>query len=96
MLEHYFVKPATVDRIRAGWLAPQIESYVEWMHREGYADRNIFRRVPILCHFADFARRSGATDLASAALKVGDFRLVLGRPAWHELQDRPGPSQAFE
>jgi site-specific recombinase XerD len=75
MLEHYFVKPATVDRIRAVWLAPQIESYVKWMYSEGYADRNIFRRVPILCHFADFARQSGATDLVSATSKVDDFAL---------------------
>ena len=25
MLEQYFIKPATIDRIRASWLAPQIE-----------------------------------------------------------------------
>jgi integrase/recombinase XerD len=31
MLEHYFVKPATVDRIRASWIAPSIEQYVEWL-----------------------------------------------------------------
>ena len=31
MLERYFVKPSTVDRIRASWLAPEIERYVEWM-----------------------------------------------------------------
>lgn len=73
MLEQYFVKPETVDRIRASWLAPQIENYVEWMHSQGYADRNVFRRVPILRHFADFARQTGATDLVSAASKVDDF-----------------------
>ena len=28
MLERYFVKPATVDRIRTNWLAPQIERYI--------------------------------------------------------------------
>ena len=47
MLEQYFLKPTTVDRIRSNWLAPQIEGYVEWMHREGYADRNVFQRVPL-------------------------------------------------
>ena len=51
MLEQYFLKPTTVDRIRSNWLAPQIESYVEWMHREGYADRNVFQRVPLFCRF---------------------------------------------
>ena len=73
MLEHYFVKPVTVDRIRASWLAPQIERYVEWMHGQGHADRSIFRRVPILRHFADFAKQSGATALVSAASKVDEF-----------------------
>ena len=28
MLEDYHVKPATVDRVRASWLAPQIDSYL--------------------------------------------------------------------
>ncbi|HUZ96687.1 MAG TPA: site-specific integrase [Edaphobacter sp.] len=73
MLEQYFVKPSTIDRIRASWLAPQVERYVEWMQAQGYADRNVFRRVPLLCHFADFARQRGATDLTSAALQVGEF-----------------------
>ena len=49
MLERYFIKPATIDRIRANWLGSQIERYVEWLDSEGYAERNIFRRVPILC-----------------------------------------------
>jgi hypothetical protein len=65
MLELYFRKPSTVDRIRANWLAPQIEHYVEWMHTQSYAGHNILRRVPLLCRFANFARENGATDLAS-------------------------------
>jgi integrase/recombinase XerD len=73
MLEQYFVKVSTIDRIRACWLAPQIEQYVEWMHKEGYADRNVFNRVPLLCHFADFTRQHGVTDLMGAASKVEDF-----------------------
>lgn len=73
MLEQYFVKVSTIDRIHACWLAPQIERYVEWMHSEGYAARNVFNRVPLLCHFADFAKQHGATDLVGAASKVEDF-----------------------
>jgi len=73
MLEHYFVKPSTIDRIRASWLAPQIERYVDWMHSQGYANRSIFRRVPILRHFADFAAQHGAIDLISAAAQVEEF-----------------------
>ena len=73
MLERYFVKLSTVDRIRACWLAPQIERYVEWMESEGYAIRNIYRRVPMLCRFAEFAKQHGSTDLKSAASQMESF-----------------------
>jgi hypothetical protein len=63
MPEHYFRTPSTVDRIRANWLAPQIEHYVEWMHTQHYAAHNILRRVPLLCHFADFASEKSATEI---------------------------------
>jgi len=73
MLETYFLKPSTVDRIRAHWLAPQIEQYVQWMHTNGYADRSIIRRVPVLCQFADFTAHRGIGDLNSATAQVEDF-----------------------
>lgn len=59
MLEHYFVKPSTIDRIRGSWFGPQIESYVEWMEVHGYARPTVLRRVPLLFHFAEFARKKG-------------------------------------
>jgi hypothetical protein len=76
MLERYFVnfvKPSTVDRIRASWLAPEIERYVEWMESQGYAIRNFYRRVPILCHFAELARPRGSTNLHSASRHIEEF-----------------------
>ena len=73
MLEKYFAKPSTIDRIRSRWLALQIERYVEWMQTNGYADRNIVSRVPYLCQFADFTERRGITDLNSAAAQVEEF-----------------------
>jgi site-specific recombinase XerD len=73
MLERYFVKPSTVDRIRASWLAPEIERYVEWMDLQGYAIRNVYKRVPILCRFAEFAKQNGSTNLKSAALQIESF-----------------------
>jgi integrase/recombinase XerD len=75
MLERYFVKPSTVDRIRGSWLAPEIERYVEWMASQGYAVRNVYRRVPILCHFAEFARLHGSTDVKSASTLTEEFAL---------------------
>ena len=32
MLENYYSKPQTIDRIRANWLGEPIERYVTWMH----------------------------------------------------------------
>jgi integrase/recombinase XerD len=73
MLEEYFLKPSTIDRIRSSWLSPQIERYVEWMHAQGYSSRNVFRRVPLLCHFADFTKERGSRDLAAAASQIEEF-----------------------
>jgi integrase/recombinase XerD len=90
MLEQYFLRPTTVDRIRSNWLAPQIEQYVEWMHAQKYAGRNITRRIALLCHFADFARTNGVTDLASASSlveKFGDHWIAGSR--CRNLETRP-------
>jgi len=73
MLEQYFLRPTTVDRIRSNWLAPQIEQYLEWMHAQKYAEHNITRRIPLLRHFADFAKTNGATDLVSASPLIEKF-----------------------
>ena len=82
MLERYFVKPATIDRIRGSWLAPEVERYVEWMASQGYALRNFYRRVPILCRFAEFAKLHGATDAKSAAAHVEGFASHLAGQPW--------------
>ena len=66
MIEHYFLKPETCDRIRASWLGEPIQRYVTWLHERGYAARNVFRRVPTLMRFACYAQERGAkawTDL---------------------------------
>ena len=63
MLEQYFVRPATVDRIRDSWIGDSIEQYVVWLHEQDYARRSVYQRVPRLIHFGDFARAQGATML---------------------------------
>jgi len=59
MLERYFTRPTTIDRIRASWIGELIERYVTWLTEQGYAPRNLFIRVPILMLFGEFARRWG-------------------------------------
>lgn len=73
MLERYYLRPATVDRIRANVAGAYIEHYVEWLHRQGYAARNVFKRVPILCQFGDFAACRGATDGRTALEHLEPF-----------------------
>ena len=48
MLEQYFVKPSTIDRLRGSWIAAEIEAYVAWMAGQGYRARSIWRRVPVV------------------------------------------------
>ncbi len=60
MLEHYFLKPETCDRIRACWLGEPIERYVTWLHERGYSARNVYRRVPMLRRFAGYTQDRGA------------------------------------
>ena len=73
MLERYFVRPTTVDRIRSSWIAGAIEQYVDWLTERGYAARNVWQRVPVLRHFGDFARAHGAAVWAELPLHVDAF-----------------------
>lgn len=60
MIERFFVKPQTQDRIRANWLGEPIERYVTWLYEQHYGARNVYRRVPILMRFAAYAQSRGA------------------------------------
>ena len=73
MLERYFVKPQTVDRIRALWIGPEIERYVAWLADRGYGARSVWRRVPLLVAFGEFARQKGAQSLADLPGHVDAF-----------------------
>ena len=73
MLEQYFVRPDTVDRIRASWLGEPIEAYVTWLAEQGYKPANAHNRVPILVRFAEFARTRGATAWSELPCHVEAF-----------------------
>ena len=60
MLNRYFIRPTTVDRIRASWIGDPIERYVVWLAEQSYAARNVSLRVPVLLRFGEFARTAGA------------------------------------
>jgi site-specific recombinase XerD len=73
MLEQHFVRPQTVDRIRASWVGPAVEQYADWLMAQGYAARNLARRVPLLLAFGAFARARGAASLADLPAHLEAF-----------------------
>jgi integrase/recombinase XerD len=72
-LERFYTRPATVDRIRAGWLGPQIEQYVEWLAAHGYAARTAYRRIPFVVAFGEFAKDQGALGIANLPSYIEAF-----------------------
>jgi len=73
MLEKYFVRPDTVDRVRASWISSEIERYVESLAESGYSWKSVVRRVPLVVDFGEFGRRRGAGTVAELAGHVDAF-----------------------
>jgi site-specific recombinase XerD len=84
MLEEYFVKPETVDRIRGSWIAAEIENYLVWLVERSYSIKSIWRRVPIAFAFGEFARVRGASAIGELPAHVEAF--VADRVARHEAR----------
>lgn len=73
MLERYFLRPVTCDRIRARWLGPAIEQYVTWLTERRAAPRHVIRYVATLEHFSEFARARGAATWEDLPQHVAAF-----------------------
>jgi site-specific recombinase XerD len=73
VLDRYFIRPTTVDRIRSSWIGGAVEEYVNWLATQNYAARSIFIRVPLLLQFGESARLAGATTLAELPAHVDPF-----------------------
>jgi hypothetical protein len=89
MLEQYFLKPATVDRIRASWIGDPIEQYVDWLAENGYAARNVLRRVPLLVRFGAFAAAQGAMRWDELPVRDVRRRLAAGALRAHPRAGAP-------
>jgi integrase/recombinase XerD len=88
MLETYFAKPETVERIRASWIGSEVEQYVGWMADHGYDVRSIWRRVPRAVAFGEFARERGARDVADLPAHVDAY--VAERISSHQGHRKNG------
>jgi integrase/recombinase XerD len=84
MLDQYYVRPATVDRIRSSWIASAIEAYANWLTAQRYRQRSVLQRIPIVVAFGEFAKTHGAAEIGDLPDHVESF--VLARVA-----DRSGP-----
>jgi integrase/recombinase XerD len=73
VLETFFAKPQTVDRVRASWIGPEIERYVVWLAEQGYHARTVWHRVPVLVAFGEFARGRGAEAVRELPAHVDAF-----------------------
>jgi len=91
MLESYFVKPQTVDRVRASWIGPEIEGYVVWLAENGYSARSVLRRVPLVLAFGEFARARGAGAVEDLPAHVEEF--VTERVGRYPCARRCGESE---
>ncbi len=84
MLEKYYIKPETVDRVRSLWIGPAIEQYVTWLDEHHYSSRSILRRIPVIVSFSEFAQSRGTTDLKDLPDHVEPFV-----QAWVSERARP-------
>ena len=73
MLEHYFTKPETADRIKESWIGESIEKYVIWLFDQGYAARTVHKHVPLLRRFGEVAWDLGARELKELPDHVDSF-----------------------
>ena len=63
MIEQYYVRPDTVDRIRTSWIFSEIEQYVSWLTENQYSSRSVLRRIPLLVAFGEYAKEHGANEI---------------------------------
>lgn len=84
MLDQYFIKPSTIDRVRGSWIATGIETYVAWLAGEGYSAKSIWRRVPIAFAFGEFAGERGARVIDDLPAHVEAF--VADRVERHDAR----------
>jgi len=73
VLDRYFIRPTTVDRIRSSWIGDAIDRYVNWLAENNYAPRSVFIRVPLLIRFGESAQRAGAKTLAELPAHIEAF-----------------------
>jgi integrase/recombinase XerD len=73
MLESYFVRPQTADKLRALWLGPAIDRYAEWLAARQAAKSTALRDVQVLVEFNRFAEARGIQRWDELPALIDDF-----------------------
>lgn len=73
MLEHYYSRPATVDRIRSLWLGPAISRYAEWMADQQVARASALFRLQTLALFDRFVTSRNVRSLEELPAQIEPF-----------------------
>lgn len=91
MLEQHYRSLKAVDRVRALWLGPQIESYVQSMDEQHMSNATIRQHIRALAHFNDFVTERGVTRLQELPAHIDPFveQWKADHGAWcKKAQDR--------
>ena len=54
-------------------LRRRFPSYLEWLQAHGYSCLVVYRRLPLLFHFAEFTQKKGCRDIASCKVYIKEF-----------------------
>ena len=73
MLESYFAKPESADRLRALWLGPAIDRYAEWLVSRQAATMTALGHFQILAQFNRFVVRRGISNHKDLPAQVDAF-----------------------
>jgi site-specific recombinase XerD len=91
MLEQHYRSFKAIDRVRALWLGPQIESYARFLDEQHTSNTTVRQHVRALTHFNNFVTARGVTQLEELTAHVDAFveQWKVDHGAWcKSAQDR--------
>ncbi|HMH28274.1 MAG TPA: tyrosine-type recombinase/integrase [Steroidobacteraceae bacterium] len=103
MLEHYFTRPSTVDRLRSLWLGPALSRYAEWLSDRQISCASALFKIQTLVLFDRFLTDRHVRTLEELPTQIEPFvkkwRRTRGRrphTASYARSLRAGPRTAIE
>ena len=83
MLERYFFKPQTLDRIRASWLGESVERYVAWLVEQVPSATSIAAYL-CLCN-SGTSPKDGAPSASKTYQSMSQPLWRIGSPSGHTI-----------